>query len=68
MAGAGGGKCKKADRNKITCKIYKDKNQRERNKIVKIKRHLKKQPSDVAAVKHIERLTAVVKGYKEKAG
>lgn len=67
MAGQGGGKCKKADRNKIFCKGYRDRNTREKNKVVRIKKHMLKQPSDVLAVKHIERLTAVIKGFKAPA-
>lgn len=68
MAGSGGGKCKVADRNKIFCKGYRDRNTREKNKVVRIKRHLKRQPSDVAALAHIERLQNIIRGYKIATG
>jgi hypothetical protein len=57
---------KKDGRNKIGCKSYKDTNRREKNKVLRLRRHLKKQ-NDPAAEKHIERISAVIKGVKAPA-
>lgn len=55
---------KKAGQNKVSCTSYKNKNQRERNKIKKIERHLKRvQPGDTCALAALERAKKAVKGY-----
>lgn len=63
MAGSQGKKSKKAGRSVIACQSYKNSNRRERNKIKRIQKHLKKQPSDVKAEEHIGRLKKLVKGF-----
>lgn len=63
MAGSQGKKSKKAGRNALRCKSYKDRNQRERNKILRLNRHLKKQPEDAAVATMIENLKKIVKGF-----
>jgi len=45
------GKNRKYGRNKAFCIIYKAENRRERNRIRRLKRHLKAQPLDKTAIK-----------------
>ncbi|KKN90112.1 hypothetical protein LCGC14_0232250 [marine sediment metagenome] len=47
---------KKHGRNKRACEAYHARGQREKNKILKIKRHLKKYPTDVAAAAKLKSL------------
>jgi hypothetical protein len=54
---------KKAGKNKIPCAAYKSSNTRERNKLKKLARHLKKQPEDTKALEHVERVKKLVKGF-----
>jgi hypothetical protein len=54
---------KKAGKKKLPCAAYKSSNTREKNKILKLKRHLKKQPEDTATEGHIERMKKLVKGF-----
>ena len=56
-------KSKKAGRNAIRCKSYKDRNQRERNKIVKLNRHLKREPNDKAVLPVIDACKKAIKGF-----
>ena len=42
---------RKYSRNSSYCKMYADRNTRERNKLRKVKRHLKRQPDDTNAAK-----------------
>lgn len=56
----------KYDRNRAWCKSYRLRNQREKNKVVKLVRHLTKvNPFDVYALATLERLKLIVpvKGY-----
>ena len=56
-------KSKKAGRNALRCKSYKDCNQRERNKIVKLNRHMKRGPNDQSVLPVIEACKKAVKGF-----
>lgn len=56
-------KSKKAGRNALRCKSYKDRNQRERNKIVRLNKHLKREPTDKSAILAIEACKKAVKGF-----
>ena len=55
-------KHRKHDRNKDFCKAYRNENKREKNKIVKIKRHMKRFPNDTAVMAHIERCRGIISG------
>lgn len=56
-------KSRKAGRNAVACKAYRDSNRRERNKIVRLKKHLIRFPDDVGAVAAIKRCEATIRGY-----
>lgn len=49
-----GGKSKKKGRNKVWCDLYRKRGQREKNKRVKIQRHIKKFPNDLQAQKALK--------------
>ena len=52
---AGGGKQRKYDRNRKWCESYRNRGQREKNKVKKLRRHLARFPGDKVAVKVVER-------------
>lgn len=56
-------KSRKAGRNAAACKAYRDSNRRERNKIVKLKKHLTRFPGDAGARDAIKRCEAAIRGY-----
>ena len=58
----GGKKQRKYSRNKDYCTAYLNENKREKNKIKRIQRHMKRFPLDTGAMAHIERLRDVIKG------
>jgi len=47
---------RKYDRNRVKCKLYRERGRRERNKIRKLRRHLKRQPEDHQAVEVLRSL------------
>jgi len=51
----GGKKNRKIGRNEKWCEAYRARHQRERNKVVKLRRHLKKHPGDVVAARAVQR-------------
>ena len=51
MSGATSGGSKKHGRNNISCKVYRDSGRREKNKRLKIARHLKLHPKDKQSAK-----------------
>lgn len=55
MAGqrSGGKKNRKIGRNQKWCEAYQARHQREKNKVVKMKRHVKRFPMDARAVKQL---------------
>ena len=50
-----GKKQRKYDRNRKWCQSYRNRNQREKNKVKKVRRHLARFPNDKVAAKVIER-------------
>ena len=53
-------KQRKFDRNKKFCEVYARDHTREKNKIKKLEKHLKRFPDDAAAVKSLETLRGIV--------
>jgi len=51
---------KKAGQNATWCKAYKTSKRREKNKLIKVQKHLKRFPDDVTAQETITRLKAIV--------
>ena len=51
-----GNKNRKYGRNKMSCKVYKDRGVREANKKRKMKRHIKRFPKDEQAIKRAREL------------
>ena len=50
-----GKKTRKYDRNRKWCQSYRNRNQREKNKVKKLRRHLARYPDDKVAAKVLER-------------
>lgn len=50
-----GKKTRKYDRNRKWCQSYRNRNQREKNKVKKLRRHLVRFPGDKVAAKVVER-------------
>lgn len=59
---AGGKKNRKVGKRKAFCLIYLNENRREKNKVKRIERHMKRFPLDAGALAHIERLRGVIQG------
>lgn len=55
MAGQKSNKNRKYNRNRVKCKIYRDRNKKLRNKIRKLRRHLKKFSTDMQALSALSR-------------
>jgi hypothetical protein len=58
----GSKKNRKYGRNKKQCEVYRNENKREKNKVKRLLRHLKKYPSDVATISHLERIRKIITG------
>lgn len=58
----GGKKGRKIGRNKKSCELYRAQHRRERNKIRKIKKYLKRHPNDKQAAKRAEVLAEQIRG------
>lgn len=56
----GGKKQRKFGRNKMDCLAYRNENRREKSRVRRIKRHLKRFPMDAAAVAHMERFKNII--------
>lgn len=54
-----GGGARKYDRNKIDCKIYRESNRREHNKLRRLKKHLVRHPGDACAKNAVDRCKKV---------
>lgn len=63
MSKTAGGKSKKAGRCKLVCRAYAAFNRRERNKVVKLNRHLKRFPDDNCAKVAADRAKVSIRGY-----
>ena len=50
----GGGNTRKINRDLVKCRIYRERHTREKNKVIRITRHLKKHPNDLQSVKKLE--------------
>jgi hypothetical protein len=61
------GKSRKHGNNKAWCTGYKNSNRREKNKVRRINRHLKKFPSDECATAAKKRAEDTIRGIKPKA-
>jgi hypothetical protein len=59
----GSNKMRKVGRNAVFCKFYKDRNQREKNKVIRLVRHLKTFPSDICASKAVDIARGAIRGY-----
>ncbi|MBI2039919.1 hypothetical protein HYT18_02505 [Candidatus Microgenomates bacterium] len=57
---SGGRKGRKIGRNKAKCERYRLSHRREKNKIRKILKHLKKHPNNTAALRRIEELKRII--------
>lgn len=51
-----GGGSRKIGRNKIKCELYRTRHTRERNKVRKIFKHIKRHPNNLQAKKRLEQL------------
>jgi hypothetical protein len=58
---------KKAGRNIIDCKIYKDSNRREHNKLARLRKHLAKVPEDVIALEAVKKCQIAIRGFADKS-
>jgi hypothetical protein len=58
-----GKKQRKVGRNTSYCGAYAASHRRERNKLVRLARHLKRFPGDGVATKAVELCKAIVRGY-----
>lgn len=56
-------KNRKYGRNAIACASYKNSNRRERNKIIKLKKHLVRFPDDKVAAAAVEGCKVAVRGH-----
>lgn len=64
MAGSQGKKSKKAGKKKLPCQTYRNTNQREKNKVKRLEKHLKhKQPGDPVALAAIEKCKKAIRGF-----
>lgn len=54
---------RKCLRNRAFCLGYKNRNQRERNKVIRLNRHLKKFPTDRVAIRAVELCKTAIRGY-----
>lgn len=57
-----GKKNRKHGRNKIGCKAYLSSARREHNKVRRLRRHLKKFPTDQSAIEAVARCKAIIRG------
>ena len=62
MAGLGG-KSRKVGRNALSCKSYKNSNRREKNKIRKLKKHLRWFPDDKCASAAVDVCLTKTRGF-----
>lgn len=53
-------KQRKVGRNAASCLAYKNSNRRERNKLIRLKKHLKRLPADRCATAAVDRCKAVL--------
>lgn len=51
---------KKAGQHAVYCKAYKASKRREKNKVIKLTRHLKQEPNDAAALATLEKYQKIV--------
>lgn len=56
-------KQRKWGRNSAYCLSYKNSNRREKNKLVRLKKHLKRFPSDACAKAAVENCNKVIRGF-----
>ncbi len=64
MAGAKATKKqRKWGRNALFCQNYKNRNQRERNKLVRLKKHLLRFTNDLVASAAVERVKVAIRGF-----
>ena len=54
---------RKCNRNRAWCLNYKNRNQREKNKVVRLKKHLLRFPSDQVATNAVENAKKLIRGY-----
>jgi hypothetical protein len=63
MAGAITKKHRKHGRNALSCTTYKNTNRREKNKIVRINRHLARHPRSEDAIAAVARCKKLIRGF-----
>ena len=63
MAAKASKKQRKWDRNRLFCQGYRNRNQREKNKVRRLNRHLKAFPSDYVASRAVEVCRKLIRGY-----
>jgi hypothetical protein len=63
MAAKQSKKQRKWDRNRLFCQGYRNRNQREKNKVRRITRHLKKFPNDRVATRAVDLCRTAIRGY-----
>jgi len=56
-------KMRKVGRNALFCKSYLNTNRREKNKLVKLNKHLARFPDDANALKAVDAAKAAIRGY-----
>ncbi len=61
--GANGVRKEKHGRSKIECKAYQASNRREKNKLIKLEKHLKKFPEDKTALAAVEACQKSIRGF-----
>ena len=59
----GSNKMRKVGRNALFCASYKNRNQREKNKVIRLKKHLLRHPNDQVAVLAVDNAKKLIRGY-----
>jgi hypothetical protein len=55
--------CRKAGRNKVFCTGYRNRNQREKNKLVILNKHVIRHPADLVAGSAVDHCKKMIRGY-----
>ena len=55
--------CRKAGRNKVFCANYRSTNRREKNKLLRLKKHVVRHPTDMVGAKAIDHCKKMIKGF-----
>jgi hypothetical protein len=59
----GSNKMRKVGRNALFCKSYRNTNRREKNKVVRLKKHLLLFPQDLVAEEAVKRCKTLIRGF-----